>query len=310
MAAIPDTGSAQCARHGVVRVLSRAVVLGGMVVAGWLLGSGIGLAHEDLGQPGTDLVQLASHPGEGSAQPSAQPAQPEGGSDDQLGVPPTLGSAISAISGVCSTVSGPQPSVPPPVPTGVLSPIANAVGIPKPLAQVLNPHALVPRVLVPRVVVHRLLPVTLSRPGKSGTTSIGSQAPAKEPATASLAEPAGRSAAATAPFTTLASFTVPTPVEDAPPAAPLHTTPGKDSAGRSAFDDDPAAPVPASPPASTTPSCVISGTGSGGVAKNAPDITMDDSWATAEAALLYRLRQLAAGDLPRSAATQPSTSPD
>lgn len=304
MAAIPDTGSAQCARHGVVRVLSRAVVLGGMVVAGWLLGSGIGLAHEDLGQPGTDLVQLASHPGEGSA----QPAQPEGGSDDQLGVPPTLGSAISAISaisGVCSTVSGPQPSVPPPVPTGVLNPIANAVGIPKPLAQVLNPRALVPRVLVPR-----LLPVTLSRPGKSGTTGIRSQAPAKEPATASLAEPAGRSAAATAPLTTLASFTVPTPVEDALPAAPLHTTPGKDSAGRSAFDDDPAAPVPASPPASTTPSCVISGTGSGGVTKNAPDITMDDSWATAEAALLYRLRQLATGDLPRSAANQPSTSPD
>jgi len=302
VAAIPDTGSAQCARRGVVRVLSRAVVLGGMVVAGWLLGSGICFAHEDLGQPGTDLVQLASHPGEGSAQSSAQP---DGGSDGQLGVPPTLGSAISR---VCSTVLGPRPSVPPPVQIGVLRPIANAVDNPKSLTQVLNPRALVPRVSMPRVLGTRVLG-TLSRPGKPGA-GIRSQAPAKEPATALLAEPVGRSAAATAHLTTLASSTVEGTVEDAPPAAPLRAAPAERSAGRSAFGDDPAAPAPASPPASTTPSCVISGTGSGAVTKNAPDITMNDSWATAETALLYRLRQLAASDLPRSAATQPSTSPD
>lgn len=303
MAAIPDTGSAQCARRGAVRVLSRALVLGGMVVAGWLLGSGIGLANEDPGQPGTDLVQMASHPGDG-------PAQSEGGSDGQLGVPPTLGSAITR---ACPTASAPQPSVPPPVQLGVPRPLANAVGIPKPLARVLNPRLLnarvlvprvsVPRVSVPRVLVPRVL-VPRSRPGKPGV-GIRSQAPAGEPVTARLAEPAGRSAAVTAPLPTLGFPAVSTTVEDALPTAPLHAAPAE----RSAFGDDPAAPVPASPPANTS-SCVISSTGSGAVTKNAPDITMHDGWATAEAALMFRLRQRAASDLPRSVATQPSTSPD
>jgi hypothetical protein len=297
VAAIPGTGSAQCARHGVVRVLSRAVVLGGMVVAGWLLGSGIGLANEDPGQPGTDVVQLASHPGEESA-------QAEGGSDGQLGVPPTLGSAITR---VCSAVSRPGPSDPPPVQLSVLRHLANAMGNPKPLAQVLNPRVLNPRVLVPRVSVPRLL-VTHSRPGKPGA-GIRSRAPAEEPATAPRAEPAGRSAAATAPLTTLEPSAVPATVDHAPLAVPLRAAPAERSAGWPAFGDDPATPVPASPPAST-PFCMISSTGSGAVTKNAPDITTNDSWATAEAALMYRLRQLAASDLPRSAATQPSTSPD
>jgi hypothetical protein len=276
-----------------VRVLSRAVVLGGMVVAGWLLGSGIGLADEDPGQPGTDVVQLASHPG------------PEGGSDGQLRVPPTLGSALTR---VCSAVSKPQPSDPPPVQLSVLRPLANAMGNPKPLAQVLNPRVLNPRVLVvPRLSVPRVL-MTQSRPGKPGA-GIRSRAPAKELATAPLAEPASRPAAATAPLATLESPTVPATVDHAPLAVPLRAAPAERSAGWSAFGDDPATPVPASPPAST-PSCMISSTGSGAVTKNAPDITANDSWATAEAALMYRLRQLAASDLPRSAATQPSTSPD
>jgi hypothetical protein len=297
VAAIPDSGSAQCARRGVVRVLSRAVVLGGMVVAGWLLGSGISFANEDPGQPGTDLVQLASHPGEGSA-------HPEGGSDGQFSVPPSLGSAITR---VCSAVSVPRHSVPSPVQLGVLRPLANAVGHPKPLAQDLNPRVLVPRVLVPRVLLVPQVLMPLSRPGTPGA-GIRSQAPAEQPATAPLAKPAGRSsAAATAPITTLGSSTVPT-VEHAPPAALLRAAPER-FAGRSAFGDDPAAPVPASPPASTS-SCVISSTGSGAVTKIAPDIAMKDSWVTAEAALMYRLRQLAASDLPRSVATQPSTSPD
>ncbi|MGH3996918.1 MAG: hypothetical protein ACRDTJ_05585, partial [Pseudonocardiaceae bacterium] len=47
MAAIPDAVGARCASRGAIRVVLRVAALGGLVIAGWLLGSGIGQAHED-----------------------------------------------------------------------------------------------------------------------------------------------------------------------------------------------------------------------------------------------------------------------
>lgn len=288
MAAIPEAGGARCAPRGVMRALSRVVVLGSLVVAGWLLGSGVGLANEDPGQPGTGLVQLVSDPG--ANDPGDSSAQSDGGSGGPLGVPPTLGSAVTTVR---SAVWVPLWSVQPPEKLGVLEPLVNAVGVPKPLA-----HVLAPQVLAP-----------LPRFAKYGT-GIRLPAPANKLPTVPPAEPAVRATAATAP--------VPTPerptVAHALPAAPTTravAVPAADPfAGQSSLGDDPAAPVPASPLGSTTSPCMTGSTGSGAGTKSAPDVAVNDSWASASLPPIHRLRHLSASDLPRSLAAQPSTSPD
>lgn len=296
MAAIPDAGGARCAPRGVMRALSRVVVLGGLVVAGWLLGSGVGLANEDLGQPGTGLVQVLSDPG--ASDPGARSAQSDGGSGGPLGVPLTVGSAVTRVR---SAIWVPQRSVQPPGKLGVLEPVVNAVGVPKPLVQVLGPHVLAPQVLA-----------SPSRPAKYGT-GIRSQTPAGELATVLPAEPAVRAATATAPAPTPERATVLTTVGHALPAAPTRAVavPAADPfAGQPAPGDDPTAPVPASPPGSTTSPCMTGSTGSGAGTKSAPDVAVNDSWASTGLAPIHRLRYLIASDLARSPAAQPSTSPD
>jgi hypothetical protein len=51
-------------------------------------------------------------------------------------------------------------------------------------------------------------------------------------------------------------------------------------------------------------------TGSGAGTKSAPDVAVNDSWASTGLAPIHRLRYLIASDLARSPAAQPSTSPD
>lgn len=288
MAAIPDAGGARWAPRGVMRALSRVIVLGGLVVAGWLLGSATALANEGLGQPGIGLVQLLSGPG-GKA-PGDRVAQADGGSGGQLGAPPTVGSAVTRVR---SAVSALRRSVPSPVKLGVLEPVVNAVGVPKPLSQILAPQVLAP----------------LSRPAEYGA-DIRSQAPAEEHATVPPAEPAVQAAAATAPVPTRGRATVLTTVGHVLPTTPTRAAAADPFAGQLALGDDPAAPIPASPPTSTTSPCMTGSTGSGVGTKSAPDVTVNDSWASACLAQLYCLRYLSASDLPRSPAAQPSTSPD
>ncbi|MGH3833590.1 MAG: hypothetical protein ACRDRS_24665 [Pseudonocardiaceae bacterium] len=160
MTAISEAGCARCAPCGVVRVLSRVVVLGGLVLTGWLLASGLALAADD-------------------------------GPGGQLGAPPTVASALaSAVSAV------PSRSVPPPARLGFLTPprklIANAVDVAKPVTRVLESPGLASHSLAQRTLA------LLSRTAQRGA-GTGSSAPAEAPAAAPRAEPATRAAVATAP---------------------------------------------------------------------------------------------------------------
>lgn len=299
MAAIPDTGGVRCAPRGVMRAVSRVVVLGGLVVAGWLLGSGVGLANEDPGQSGTGLVRQVGNPGtwgsgtwgSGTWDLGGGAAQSDGGSGGQLGVPPRVTSAVTRAR---SAVSVPQRSVHPRVKLGVLKPIVNTVGVPKLLAQVSARHVL----------------AILPRPAKYGASI---RSPADKPATNHPAELTVRAAAVTTSVPSLGPATVLTRVDHILPATPICivAAPAADPfAGQLALSDDPPAPVPVSPPGSIVSPCTIGSAGSGAGTKSAPDFTVNDSWASTGLALLNRLLYLSASDLPRSPAAQPSTSPD
>jgi len=250
VAAIPDTGGARCAPHGMMRALLRVVVLGGFVVGAWLLGSGTGHA------------------------------------DDDLGVPPMVGSAVPS---VLSATSLPQLPVQPPVNVGVLRPVVNAVGVPKLLTPVSRP---------------------LAGPAQRGA-AIRSLAPAEEAMVVPPAAPAVRAAAATTSVPGLAA--VLTAVRHASPTVPVHAAAHHVAdafAGPSALDTDPVTPVPASPPGSTTSPCLIGSTAGGASTKSATDLAVNTSWATALLVPMHRLLYLGTSDLQRSPAARPSTSPD
>lgn len=287
MAAIPETSRAHCAPDGVLRALSRALVLGGLVVAGWLLGSGIGLAEENLGQPVTGPAQVVSNPGGNDLT----------GTDS--GASATVASAVTAVRSLGSAPSGvsaPWRSVAPLVKLGGVQPIVGTVGVPRPLAR-----ALTGRILIP-----------LSRPIQD-RAGVRSHAPDEKPAPLPPAQHAVRAAAAPAPAPTLGAPTGPTVVDRVSPAVLVHATAStakpsfRPSFRPSAPGDDPAAP---SPLPSTTSAGMASATGSGAGTKGAPHVAVQDRWATFGPAPLHRLRYLSVSDLPWSPAAQPGTSPD
>ncbi len=279
MATIPDAGGARYAPRGVVRALLRFVVLAGLVIAGWLLGSGVGHASEDPGQPGTGLVALVNDPG-GIAGPS------EGGSDAQFGPPSTV---ASTVRNALSQASVPGLSV---QPADVLKPVVRAVDVPRPLAHVLAAASR-----------------PLSAPAQH-SAGIRSQGPAHELAAVPPAAPVVRAVAATVPApaplstmpTTAGHAHAPVCAPAAPTAGPLATV--------AVLGGDPAAPVPMSPPDSTTAPCMIGSAAGGGGTKGSPDLAVTESWTNASLASTHRLGYLSASDLPRSPAEQPSASPD
>ncbi|MGH3828087.1 MAG: hypothetical protein ACRDQX_13095 [Pseudonocardiaceae bacterium] len=138
-----------------MRALSRVAVLGGLVVTGWLLGSGLALASDD-------------------------------GPGGQLGAPPAVASALtSAVSAV------PSRSVPPLARLGFLTHVANAVDVAKPVARVLESPGLVPHSLAPRTLT--LLSGPTQRGAATGSTAPAEalQAPPPaEPATRAALAPA------------------------------------------------------------------------------------------------------------------------
>ncbi|HVE97448.1 MAG TPA: hypothetical protein VNA67_10740 [Pseudonocardiaceae bacterium] len=128
MAAIPDAGGARCAPRGALRALPwgalpwgallRVAVLGGLVIAGWLLGSGIGQAQEDLvpqdlGQQ-DNIVRLVGFP------------LPDDDSGGLIGAPPTVKSVKSMATGVLRAVPR-LPIRPPQVP--VLAPVSKLAAL-------------------------------------------------------------------------------------------------------------------------------------------------------------------------------------
>jgi hypothetical protein len=283
VATIPDAGGARYAPRGVVRALLRLVVLAGLVIAGWLLGSGVGHANEDLGQPGAGLSQLASDPVDIGA-------SSDGGSGTQAGLPPMVASAMHS---VLSHASVPRLSV---QPVDVLKPVVRAVTVPRPLTQVLT---------------------TVSRPMSAPTqhsAGIRSQQPAHElaavPRTAPVVRPAGATATAATSAPAVAAHAQPhapacTPAASA--ANPLATALASDVL---ALGGDPASPIPTSPPDSSTAACMIGSASGGGGAKGSPDLAVTESGTNAGMASTHRLGYASGSDLPRSAAEQPSTSPD
>jgi hypothetical protein len=279
VAAIPDTGGARYAPRGMTHVLSRVVLLGGLIVMGWLLGAGTGHADEGLEQSDTGLVQLL------------KTTQSEGESGGQLSMPPTV---TSAVTRALSTVSVRRLPIQPPVRAGVLKPLDQA--------------------LIVGSANGVLAPVSrpLSGPAKYGA-GVRSQAPVERPATIQPAKPTVGAAAATASVPSPASLTALITVNHALPAvaACAAAAPAVGPfTGQSALGDDPVAPVPASPPASTTSPRMIGSTGGGAGTKHTPDVAVNASWATARLVAMHRLLKLSASDLPRSPAAQPSTSPD
>ncbi|MEO7195815.1 MAG: hypothetical protein ABIZ05_13540 [Pseudonocardiaceae bacterium] len=271
MAAISEAGCARCAPCGAMRALSRVVVIGGLLVAGWMLGSGLALASDD-------------------------------GPGGQLGAPPTVASALTSAGAAVSGV--PSRSVPPLARLGFLTRIANAVDVAKPVARVLESQGLVSQGLASHSLAPRTLAL-LSGPAQLGT---GSSAPAEAPQAPPLDQPATRAAVAPAPGPALwpsaGHVTVHTAVNHSRDSAtsvfarPL------------AVNNHPAPSVPVSPVGSTASASMTGGTGSGAGTNSAPHAAMSGSWASARLGQLCRPRYRNASDLPRSPAEQPSTSPD
>lgn len=244
MAASPDADGARYAPCGVTRALVRVAVLGGLVVAAWLLvGSGIGHADEDLGPSGTGLLRLVQLP----VQPSGK--------------------------------------------LGDLRPVVNAVDVPKFLVPVLSP-------------VSRPLSGPTQHRATIRQAPVGKSVTVPPTVRAAPVPPVGLTPAVLSAAVLTAGGHAPTPIlahaVNHPVADPV--------TGRSVLDS---APVPVSPPASTTALCLIAGTGGGASTKSGPDLAvLNRGAATGIAPMPHRLWCLGASDLPRSPAEQPSTSPD
>ena len=282
MATIPDAGGARYAPRGMVRALLRFVVLAGLVIAGWLLGSGVGHANEDRGQPGTGLSQLASDPVDIAA-------SSDGGSSTQPGLPSIVASSMHS---VLSHAPLPRLSV---QPVDVLKPVVRAVGVPRPLTQVL---------------------ATVSRPMSAPTqhsAGIRSQQPTHELAVVLPTGPVVQAAAATAPAPPATSAPVAVRAQPhAPGCVPADTAADPPATVLAsevlARGGDPASPIPTSPPDNAT--CTIGSAAGGGGTKGSPDLAVPENGTNTGVAATRRLGNLSGSDLPRSAAEQPSTSPD
>lgn len=275
MAAVPNAGGARYAPRVVVRALLRAVLLGGLVAVGWLLGSGISYADDDLGQPSPGLIHVAN----------AVPF--DDGSDGGSGTPAAVEPIVKK---VLSTAAVPRLPVQPPAQVNILRPIVKAVGIAKPLDQVLP--------------VSRPLsgPTQHTVPARH-MAAIPAPAQADKPATAAAAPAVARPDAAPAPA-----------------SAPLHAQPAiSDSLAqpatepmtlRPALGDGPVSPMPANPLGSTTSLCTIGGAGGGASSKNGSDVAVHNGWLTDGLTQPYGPIERDTSGLPRSLSVRPSTSPD
>ncbi|HEV7450333.1 MAG TPA: hypothetical protein VGO16_02870, partial [Pseudonocardiaceae bacterium] len=296
VAAIPDTGGARCAPHGVTsrgvtirgvtsRALLRVVVLGGLVVAGWLLGSGTGLAqegpgHEDLART-TGLVGLIKAP------------PPDGVLGGRFGAPSMVESTIRSLMRAAPVPRlAMQPPAHVPVLTPVLARVAEHVSAP-----VLKP--------VSRPAAHAAAAQSRAVVDKPAAVDKPTAFPLPGPVVQTELQPALASA-------TLQSATGHPTVGDVPLATPVSAAahPVADHLAEPlALGSNPAAPVPTSPPGATTAACPVGSSGGGATTKSACFVTFGDRQAIADLVLIHRLHA-SSGSVPRSAAEQPSSSPD
>jgi len=278
VAAIPDAGGARYAPRGVVRALLRFVLLAGLVIAGWLLGSGVGHANEDQAQPGIGFGQLANDPVDIAA-------SSDGGSGTQPGLPPMVASSMHSV------LSRAVPRLPV-QPVDVLRPVVRAVAVPRPLTHVL---------------------ATVSRPISASPqhgAGIRSQQPVHELAAVPPTAPVVRAAAATVPAPATTSAPAVGHAQPRVPACASAASAAIPAAEELAFGGEPASPIPASPPDSSTAPCMIGSASGGGGTKGSPDLAVTENGTDAGLVSTHRLGYLSGSDYPRSAAEQPSTSPD
>lgn len=276
MAAIPGAAGTQGAPRGVtIRALLRVVVLGSLVIAGWLLGSGTAQADED--------VVVHKNPVQENLRP------PEEGSHDLLGAPTTV---RSTIAGAVRAVPVPRlPVQPAQVP--VLAPVL------KPVSQLAAPGH----------------PVTASTArSKAAARKPAVVPPSAAPVEPAVTAPAPMLVGMVSDATPETPVCLAAhPVAD--PLAHRFTGPsalGSAELGPSALDRGPATPVPASPFGTTTAPCPAGSTSTGGGATtmSGHSITLSDGWATTgPSPTRYRLCAGASSITP-SAAQRPSTSPD
>ncbi len=214
MAAIPDAGGARCAPRGVIRALLRVAVFGGLVIAGWLLGSGIGQAqecpvHEYLGPQDNSLVRLVEIP------------PPDEGSGGLRGTPPTV---RSTVAGVLRAVPVPRLPVRPaqvPALAPLLDPVSQ-LAAPAPVT-LWRPAAHQPAVVPPQPAASpapavRAAPATATvlRPvddGPAATPVYAAAHPVADPLADQVAWPSalGGSPAAPAPASPPGTTTAPCP---------------------------------------------------------------------------------------------------
>lgn len=276
MAAIPTAGGASYAPRWVMRALLRSVILGGLLVIGWLLGSGTGHADDDPGLPGLGVVHAVT----------------AASADDA--------SSVHPLTRMLPAVSVPRSPIQSPVQPGALRPIVKAVGLPKPLT-------------LPRSLATVLTPS--SRP-LSDTTSHGAARgtlAAPGPVATVLPERTTEAAAVPTTVARTADFTIAPVSHPAPavfPCSPASTVQKPLIVQPATGGGLPEGPVPASPPGSNTSACLADGAGAGAGSKGAPDLAVQAGDATATPAKLAGLPPRDTSDLPRSLSTQPSASPD
>jgi hypothetical protein len=275
VAAIPDVAGAPGAPRGVMtRALLRVVVLGGLVIAGWLLGSGIGQAHEDMAHK--NPVMAHKNPVLEDLGP------PEVGSGDLLGAPPTVRSTVASVRRAVPVRRLPvQPEQVP-----ILAPVLD------PVSQLAAPGS----------------PVTAS------TARPKAQAAAPKPAVVppspvAPAEPVVHAAAVTAPAPAISTMRDAPPDTSVCLAAHPVADSSAEFVGPSAGDSSPATPVPASPSGTTAP-CLTGSTAGGATTMSGHSITLSDGWVTT--GLNPTQCRLCAGadGITPLAAQRPSTSPD
>jgi hypothetical protein len=305
VAAIPDASGARCAprsvmirgvmirsvmlREAMIRALLRVAVLVSVVVAGWLLGSGTGLANEDPGHvnlaQSTGLARLVKAP------------PPDRELEGRFGVPPTVKSTVQSL---LRFAPAPRLAVQPPAPVPVLTPVLARVSehVSAPVLEpVFTPasHASGAR---PRAIVDKPAAVPLAGP-------VAQAEPTPAPASAAL-----QSTAEHPTVHNVARPTVARPTVTLPTLVSAATHPIADHLAEPlALAGKPAAPVPASPPTPSTAACPAGSSGGGATTKSACFVTLGDGQAMADLAPRHRLHT-SSGSLPRSAVEQPSSSPD
>ncbi len=284
MAAIPDAGGARCAPCGVLRarlprVLLRVAVLGALVITGWLLGSGIAHASAFSGLSGVNEARIA-------------PLSPLNATETDEGSDALLGGSGTVTSAVMRAVPvGRLPVQPARVPA---------------LAPVLEP---VSKLAAPAPLI--------------AGNKTRSQAEAPKPA---AVPPPAAPAPQAEPIAPATAVTTPAPVQhtvsDAPSETPVHAAavPVADpladqiarpaALGPSASGSDPTAPVPASPPGTTTAPCAGGNAGGGSTTKSDQSVALSDGWGTTGSTPTLCRLCAGASDIPPSAAQRPSTSPD